>query len=137
MTTRNLVIVGFIASELVIGAPRPKLIQEIKLNQSIREPESLLPSSHSTFDLVFSPDEKWISIGVGRHRKPGNHKPGENNGVSHVLLVPLGDQKRKIVQIDPGVSIWQRMLFWAPSSDALAVSAEEGPSSIPYRSANA
>src|SRR5258705_13712661 len=103
MTVSYILTVAFVASELMIGAPRSNLVQEINVNHSVREPAGVLPSSHSTFDLVFSPDEKWIAIGVGRHRMPGIQKAGDN-GVSHVLLVPLGDFKQKIVQIDPGVA---------------------------------
>jgi hypothetical protein len=45
-----------------------------------------------------------------------------------VLVVPIGDPKAKILQVDPGVAVWRRTLFWKPDSGGLGVSDEGSPS---------
>ncbi len=112
---------GWLAAQLLASAPPPKLLREINLNQIIRERPGLLPSTHSVRDLVFSPDEKWIAIGVGRHRREGKLKPGDFPYESHLLILPLQGPSDPAVQVDPGALLFQGSLAWSPNSDAVLV----------------
>jgi hypothetical protein len=116
----KLVLICFVGAAFVIGSPQPKLIREINLNAIIHEPTSLLPSNHSVLDLAFSPDEKWVALAVGRHRKPGPLVPGEF-GASHVVVVPFSDPQAKSIQLEPGVGAYAGILSWSPDSRMLIV----------------
>jgi hypothetical protein len=70
--------------------------------------------------LAFSADEKWIAIGVGKHYKPGTWQPMEF--ASHLIVLPLKDGGSRGVQIEPGGSVTQGALMWAPDSTTVVVS---------------
>ena len=81
------VILGFLAAQLALSAAPPntaaviasppKLLREIDLNQIIHERAGVLPSTHSVRAVIFSPDENWIAVAVGRHQREGKFKPAD------------------------------------------------------------
>ncbi len=115
-----LMLAGLQASQ---GAPQPKLVREIKLDDLIREPADSAGwsvSSHPVGEITFSPDERWLSVGVGPHWKLEPFVPGK--GVeyrSHTLVIPLVDEGLEAVQTDnkgfPGG------MLWSPRSDVFVV----------------
>ena len=128
---RTTVFLSLLATELLLSGappknaqpnpPPPKLLREINLNQIIQERPGLLPADHSVRTLAFSPDEKWIAIAVGLHRREGKFKPGDFPFESHVLILPLQDSPDHAIQLDPGAVSSEGDLVWSPNSDALLV----------------
>ena len=89
----GIVLMVLAAVALHAASPKPRLVGEINLNALIHESEGLLPSTHSVQALAFSPDEKWIAVGVGFHRKPGPSQPGA--GASHLIVAPVKEGSGK------------------------------------------
>jgi hypothetical protein len=118
----KIVFAGVTATGLLAGAPKPKVLREINLNAIIHESGALLPSTHSVQGLAFSPDEKWIAVGVGRHWKPGSHQMGDQ-GVSHLLVVPVNAESGQNLQIDPGLWVPGDSLQWSPDSSTVLFAA--------------
>src|ERR1700721_798461 len=77
---------AFLAAQLALSAPPPKtaplvapppkLLREINLNQIIQERAGVLPSDDSVRAVVFSPDENWIAVAGGQHRRQGTFTGG-------------------------------------------------------------
>jgi WD40 repeat protein len=123
-------VIGFFAAQLAWSAPPPrtappalppKLLREINLNQIIHERGGVLPSTHSVRTVIFSPDENWIAVAVGRHRREGKFKPGDVRYESHLLILPLQESAGHPAQVDPGILLGEGSLAWSPRSDALVV----------------
>jgi WD40 repeat protein len=124
-------IFGFLTAQLMLSAPPPKtapfiapppkLLREIDLNQIIQERAGVLPSNHSVRAVVFSPDENWIAVAVGQHRREGKFKPGDIRFESHLLILPLQGSAGHPAQVDPGILLGEGSLAWSPKSDALVV----------------
>ena len=91
--------VGLGVAVIHAAAPKPKSVRQINLSAIIHEPEGLMPSSHSVQALSFSPDEKWLAVGVGLHYKPGTWQPMEF--ASHLIIMPLQEGTGRTLQIDP------------------------------------
>jgi WD40 repeat protein len=102
-------------------APPPRLLREINLNQIIRERAGFLPSTHSVRTLAISPDEKWIAVAVGVHRREGKFKRIDTPFESHLLIVPLNGPPSQTVQLEPRALLGEGSLAWSPNSDALVV----------------
>ena len=115
---------GLMAAALYGASPGLKLDREINLNAMIQDRDGLLPSTHSVQALAFSPDEKWIAVGVGLHYKPGTWQPMEFD--SHVMIIPLADGVGSVIRLDPDTRVAQGSLVWAPESNLLAVEGEKG-----------
>jgi hypothetical protein len=111
-------------TETVYSAPAPKLIREIDLNGLIRESSDWRVSKHPVENIVFSPDDSWVAIGVGSHWKEGPIDP--NSGLrrmSHLLVVPLKGKavREGTLQIDVDRTLGVDSLRWSPGSESLAV----------------
>ena len=122
-------IFGTIAASLMVAAlhgatPRLKLNREINLSALIRERDGLLASTDSVRSLAFSPDERWIAVGVGRHYKPGTWQPMEFD--SHVMIIPLKEGMGNVIRLDPDTRAARGSLVWAPESNLLAVDGQQG-----------
>ena len=108
--------------EALSGAPRPKLIREINLNELIRESGDWRASSHAVEEIVFSPDEGWVAVGVGPHWKEGPIDPRVGvQYMSHVLVVPLKNSQGRSLQFDVPYLLGGGGLHWSPGSNVLAV----------------
>jgi hypothetical protein len=103
----------------VIASP-PKLLREIDLNQIIHERAGVLPST-SVRAVIFSPDENWIAVAVGRHQREGKFKPADIRFESHLLILPLRESAGHPVEVEPGILLGEGSLAWSPTSDALVV----------------
>jgi WD40 repeat protein len=124
-------IIGFLAAQLALSAPPPKtaaviapppkLLREINLNQIIHERAGVLPSTHSVRAVTFSPDENWVAVAVGRHRREGKFKPADIRFESHLLILPLQESAGHPVQAEPRILLGEGSLAWSPGSDALVV----------------
>jgi hypothetical protein len=71
--------------------------------------------------VIFSPDENWIAVAVGRHQREGKFKPADIRFESHLLILPLRESAGHPVQVEPGILLGEGSLAWAPTSDALVV----------------
>jgi len=114
------VIISLLAVQLV-GAPPPKLIREIGLDQIISGQPAF-----TSVSLLFSPDENWIEIVGGYRAAPGRgHLPVLLSGSASIFLVPrnepsvqqIGEQR---IQIDPGMYLAGGAV-WSPNSDSFLV----------------
>lgn len=114
-------IISLLAVPLV-GAPPPKLVREIGLDQIIQDhPE------FTSLDLTFSPDDNWIAmVGAHRHILAGRGQPSPvPSGPDLIFLVPrngsvgqqIGDRR---TQIDPGMYL-SGGAVWSPNSDSFLV----------------
>jgi hypothetical protein len=115
---------GLTVAALHGATPRLKLDREINLNAMIQERAGLQPSTHSVVALAFSPDEKWIAVGVGFHYKPGTWQPKEFD--SHIIVLPLKEGTGRSLQLDSDTGVAQGSLVWAPGSNVLAVDGQQG-----------
>jgi hypothetical protein len=111
-------------TETLYSAPAPKLIREIDLNGLIRESGDWRISKHPVENIVFSPDDSRVAIGVGSHWKDGliDRSIGLRR-MSHVLVVSLTGKtvQEGTLQIDVDRSLGAESLLWSPGSDSLAV----------------
>ncbi len=118
-------IISLLAVQLV-GAPPPKLVREIGLDQIIQgHPE------FTSVALTFSPDDNWIAmVGVHRHFDQRGRRLQVPSGPDTVFMVPrngplvqqtggqqIGDQR---LQIDPGLEL-SGGAVWSPNSDSFFV----------------
>jgi hypothetical protein len=102
-----------------INAPPPRLLREIDLNRIIGQPAGLLPAARSVTALACSPDENWIAVAVGLHRRKGKLKTGESVFESNLLILPLKSPPDHPIELDAGVPLTEGSLVWSPNSDAL------------------
>src|SRR5579872_2385832 len=110
-------LIVLLAAQLV-GAPPPKLIREIDLNQIVPVRPGYLPIT----TYAFSPDEKWLAVTLAvrpLNRRSLRQNSGQS-GSDRVLLVPISGSAELQVQIDPGLSPLGNP-GWSPNSDAFFV----------------
>ncbi|MGA2198068.1 MAG: hypothetical protein ABSH40_22575 [Bryobacteraceae bacterium] len=106
------------ASIAAVASPQaPRLVREVNLNAIVHEAEGLLPSTQSVQVLAFSPDEKWVAVCAGLHRKPG--MTAVTDLWTNLLVIPVAEDGRRPLQIDPGEPVPLSTLNWSPDSSVL------------------